>query len=140
MIIDDSKSSTANSDRTSIFEASLTRDDLMRRITKKRLNVSTGELIKAPPLSCSGDLAAWVARVEEDLMAEDVMIPRHQWADAAIFYLVEPLNMLMRQQRTRRMEVGEDETWIWKEFQASLYQVLGKLLLVIKSLYLGASS
>lgn len=57
-------------------------------------------------------------------MAEDVMIPRHQWADAAILYLVEPLNMLMRQQRARRMEVGEDEIWTWKDFHTSLYQVL----------------
>lgn len=140
MVIDDSKSCTANSDCTSLFEASLTREQISRRISKKRLNISTGELIKPPPLSCRDDLAAWVARVEEDLMAEDVMIPRHQWADAAILYLAEPLNMLMRQQRARRMEVGEDEIWTWKGFQTSLYQVLGKLLLVIKNLYLGASS
>jgi hypothetical protein len=66
--------------------------------------------------------------VEEDLMASDTMIPRSQWADAAIVYLADcpRVNMLMRQQRVRRMEVGGLDTWMWEDFQASLSQVLGK--------------
>jgi hypothetical protein len=58
-------------------------------------------------------------------------IPRSQWADAAILYLAgyEQLNMSMRKQRARRMEVGGLDLWIWEDFQESLSQVLGKVLI-----------
>ena len=80
-----------------------------------------------PPLNCRDDLEAWIARVEEDLTTGDT-IPRSQWADAAILYLAsyDALNMSMRQQRTRRMEAGGSDIWIWEDFQESLSQVLGK--------------
>ena len=96
-------------------------------IIKKRLNISTGDMIRLPPLNCKDDLGAWIARVEEDLMTIDV-IPRSQWAYAAIFYLddYEPLKMSMRQQASR-MEAGGLDVWIWEDFQESLSQVLGKV-------------
>lgn len=108
-------------------EIKLTRDEILHRISKKRWNMSTGDMVEFPPLNCRDDLAAWIARVEEDLKTGDV-IPRSQWADAAILYLAgyEPLNMLMRQQRARRMEAGGLDLWIWEDFQESLSQVLGK--------------
>jgi hypothetical protein len=86
-------------------------------------------MVEYPPLNCRDDLAAWIARVEEDLMTGG--IPRSQWADAAILYLAgyEPLNMLMRQQRARRMEAGGLDFWIWVDFQESLSQVLGKVII-----------
>jgi len=109
-------------------ETKLSREDLLKRISKKRWNISTGDVVEFPPLNCRDDLAAWVARVEGDLMTGDV-IPRSQWADAAILYLAdhEPLNMLMRQQRARRMEAGGLDIWMWEDFQESLSQVLGKV-------------
>jgi len=60
--------------------------------------------------------------VEEDV--RDI-IPRSQWADAAILYLADydALNMSMRQQRADRLGTGGD-IWIWEDFQESLSQVL----------------
>jgi len=74
-----------------------------------------------PPLNSIDDLPEWIARVEEDL--GDV-IPRSQWADAAIIYLVGYEALKMRQQRERRMEAGASDIWIWEDFQKSLSQVL----------------
>jgi hypothetical protein len=112
----DSKPSTVN-------ETMLSRGEILQRISKKRWNI-TGDMVDFPPLNCRDDLAAWIARVKEDL---DV-IPRSQWADAAILYLAgyEALNLSMRQQRARRMGAGGD-IWIWEDFQDSLSQVLGKI-------------
>ena len=92
---------------------------------KKRWNMPTREF---PPLNCRDDLAAWIARVEEDLMKADVM-PRSQWADGAILYLAgyEPLNMLIRRQRARKIEAGGLSMWTWEVFQESLSQLLGKV-------------
>ena len=106
----------------------LTREELQQRVTKKRLNMSTGKLIEFPPLNSSDDLELWITRVEEDLMTGDA-IPRSQWADAAILYLdsYKPLKMSMMQQRKRRMEAGGSDIWIWEDFQKSLSQVLGKV-------------
>lgn len=108
-------------------ETKLTRNEILQRISKKRWNMHTGDMVEFPPLNCKDDLAAWIARVEEDLMTGDV-IPRSQWADAAILYLAgyEPLNMLMKQQQARRMEAGGLDIWIWEDFQEALSQVLGK--------------
>ena len=108
-------------------ETKLTRKEILQRISKKRWNMLTGDMVEFPPLNCRDDLAAWIARVEEDLMT--VVIPRSQWADAAILYLdgYEPLNKLMRQQRALRMEVCGLNIWTWEDFQESLSQVLGKV-------------
>ena len=80
-----------------------------------------------PPLNCRNDLEAWIARVEEDMMTGDT-IPRSQWSDAAMLYLAgyKALDMLMRQQRARRMDVGGSDIWIWEDFQESLSRVLSK--------------
>lgn len=105
-------------------ETMLTREEIQKRISRKRWNIS-GDKVEFPPLNCREDLAAWIARVEESL--RDV-VPRSQWADAAILYLADydPLNMLMREQRARRIGTGGD-IWIWEDFQESLFQVLGKV-------------
>ena len=107
-------------------EIILTREEILQRISKKRWTI-TGDLVEFPPLNCKDDLAAWIARVEEH--QRDV-IPRSQWADGAILYLAdcEALNMLMRQQRARRMGAGLD-IWIWEDFQEYLSQVLGNVLI-----------
>jgi len=110
---------------THCHETNLTREEMNQRIGKKRYNMQTANMVKFPQLNCLDDLAAWIARVEEDLM--DV-IPRSQWADATILYLAsyEPLNMLMKQKRARRMEAGGSDIWIWEDFQKSLSQELEK--------------
>ena len=127
MIIPPHKPSIARlSDSNSHDEEKLSRKDILRRISIKRWDLSTAHPKELPPLNCRNDLVAWVSRVEEDLMAADVMIPRFQWADAAIFYLAEPLNLMMRKQQARRIAAGGLDTWLWEDFQASLSQILGK--------------
>ena len=84
----------------------------------------TGTRMEFPPLNSIDDLPEWIARVEEDL---GDAIPRSQWADAAILYLVGYEALNMRQQRTRRIEIGASDIWIWEDFQKSLSQVLGKV-------------
>ena len=102
----------------------LTRAEILQRISKKRFSI-TGDMVEFPPLNSFVDLSPWIARVEESL--RDV-IPRSQWADAAILYLADydALNKSMRQQRKRRIETGRD-IWIWEDFQESLFQVLSKV-------------
>ena len=103
----------------------LSREEILQRISNKRRN-----MVDFPPLNCRNDLEAWIARVEEDMMTGDT-IPRSQWSDAAMLYLAgyKALDMLMRQQRARRMEAGGSDIWIWEDFQESLSQVLSKFLI-----------
>ena len=125
MIISDSTETSPSKDSKS-STLKLSREEINQRVSKKRWNI-TGDMVDFPPLNCRDDLEAWIARVEEDLTTGDT-IPRSQWADAAILYLAsyDALNMSMRQQRTRRMEAGGSDIWIWEDFQESLSQVLGK--------------
>lgn len=127
MIISDSTEASPSKDsKPSTVAVKLSREEISKRVSKKRWN-TTGEKVDFPPLNCRDDLEAWIARVEEDLSTGDT-IPRSQWSDAAILYLdsYEALNMLMRQQRDRRMEAGGSDIWIWEDFQESLSQVLSK--------------
>ena len=127
MIISDSTEASPSKDsKPSTVAVKLSREEISKRVSKKRWN-TTGEKVDFPPLNCRVDLEAWIARVEEDLSTGDT-IPRSQWSDAAILYLdsYEALNMLMRQQRDRRMEAGGSDIWIWEDFQESLSQVLSK--------------
>ena len=125
MIISDSTETSPSKDSKS-STLKLSREEINQRVSKKRWNI-TGDMVDFPPLNCRDDLEAWIARVEEDLLTGDT-IPRSQWSDAAILYLdsYEALNMLMRQQRDRRMEAGGSDIWIWEDFQESLSQVLSK--------------
>ena len=126
-----SKSSTVTGHSSDNHETKLlTREEILQSISKKRWNMTTGDMVEFPPLNCKDDLAAWIARVEEDLIMLD--IPRSQWADAAIIYLpvtggYESLGAVMRLQRARRMETSGLDIWIWEDFQESLSQVLGKV-------------
>jgi hypothetical protein len=110
--------------KPSDHETNLTREEILQRISKKRWNI-TGDMVEFPPLNCKDDLVAWIARVEEDV---GDIIPRSQWADAAILYLAgyDPLNMSMRRRRACRVGAGRD-IWIWEDFKESLSQVLGKV-------------
>jgi hypothetical protein len=105
-------------------DENLTRQEILHIISKKRWDMRTGAIMEFPPLNSSDDLPEWIARVEEDI--GDV-IPRSQWPDAAILYLVGYEARSMRRQRARRIEAGALDIWIWEDFQKSLSQVLGKV-------------